>query len=114
MFMSRVKGFHGSNAGGLYTIPSASTVSLPDTGDVFLVSGSTKIDLLYANPQTYGRMVMLIGDSGGTAQLDNVNDAALVGQMDLGGSDLNVAAQDVVVLYCKMDGTWVRVSDVDN
>lgn len=113
-FEARVKDMFGGDAIGVNSVTSAASVAVPDGVSVLYVGGSTKIDFLYCNPSTRGRLLILVGDTSGTASLDNVDGAATDGQMDLGGSDVNVADSDVVVLLSRMDGTWVRVLSTDN
>lgn len=113
-FEARVKDLFAGDGTGPNTVVSASSVTIADSVSVLYVSGSTKIDFLYCNPSTRGRLLVLVGDTSGTASLDNVDGAATEGQMDLGGSDVNVADSDVVVLLSRADGTWVRVLSTDN
>ncbi len=113
-FEARVKNMFGGDADGVNSVTSAASVSVPDGTSVLYVGGSTKIDFLYCNPSTRGRLLILVGDTSGTASLDNVDGTTTDGQMDLGGSDVNVADSDVVVLLSRMDGTWVRVLSTDN
>lgn len=115
---ARIKSKSGIEQGSIPTIVSATgNINLPNSSDVFLVSGSSKIDYLNQDrPVQPGREIILIGASGGTASLDNVNSSSHTGKgfMDLGGSDRNVAADDVVKLVQVNDGTWRLSALVDN
>lgn len=115
-FISRLKRLVGSAEGSIPTVASAARVNLSPHSNTFYVSGSTKIDFLNAElPIEPGRTVTLIGATSGTASLDNVNaGTAVKGQMDLGGSDRNVAADDVVDLIQLNDGTWRLRNLTDN
>lgn len=112
-FWSRLK----SQAGGrpIPTIASATSIELDDAHNTFLISGSTAIVNIGAGGQIYpGREITLIGASGGTATITNTGATTVKGKVDLGAANANVAADDVVKLVQRNDGSWAEIVVTDN
>jgi hypothetical protein len=94
-------------------VASATALPLPDTGAVFTITGSTTVATITAvkNP---GRVVRLIAGTGVSLTVTNNDAPTTEGQIDLGGSNLTFAAQDVLTLMQLNNGTWVRCGINDN
>lgn len=112
---ARMKSTAGSKAPP--TIASAATLRLPEDGNVFLVSGTTAVTSLVSlttGSSWPGRTVTFIGTDASGNDFTNTNDPTTAGQMDLGGSNRTLAAQDVLVLIQATNGTWVMQSFTNN
>lgn len=94
------------------SVASASALPLPDSGETFIVTGSTTIATIATRKQP-GRVVRLIADTGVSLTITNNNDPSTEGQIDLGGSNLTFAAQDVLTLVQMNNGSWNKVAVVD-
>lgn len=93
------------------TITSAATVFIPDDTNIVVLSGTASVTSLQASPAARNRMVWFYSTSG-TSTLTNTNDAATAGQMDLGGSNIALGATDMISLWLRPNGTWVRATPV--
>lgn len=94
------------------TLVSATTTDVPDSSNVFLISGSATITSLTAATSTRGRIVYFI--STGTVVFTNTNGASTAGTMDLGGANITLSDTDVLCLYLRSNGAWVRLFSTDN
>lgn len=105
-----------SKSGGIAipTVASAATVLLSESNDVFLISGTTAITSLDATRIRPGRHVTFIGTDGTGNVFTNTNATTTAGQMDLGGSDITLTLDDVLVLVQLGNGAWRRVSHSNN
>jgi hypothetical protein len=115
---SRLRGLVGGH-GGIRdkTLASATTLTIPDDLTWVNLTGTATVTSLLISSFTYGRMVWLYQSDSGTTTLTNSPGTTTAGQMDLGGLDPSNAVlgpTDVIQLYCRSDGTWIRVSPVTN
>lgn len=112
--MSRVKSLHGGLGGFYNTLAAAATVNVPDGEDLFYLSGTDTVTALVASAATRGRIVTFIQGSSGTTTFTNTDDTTTANLMDLGGSNIALAATDVLCLYLTPTGSWVRIFNTNN
>lgn len=103
-------------AGGVRipTIASAATLVLPDDSNVIMVSGTTTVTSLNSGRVWPGRQVTFIGTDGSGNAFTNTNATTDAGKMDLGGSNVTLALDDVLVLVQMNTGAWRKVVSTDN
>lgn len=94
------------------TLVSATTTNVPDSSNVFLISGTATITTLNAATSTRGRIVFFI--STGTVVFQNTAGTSTAGKMDLGTGDITLSDTDVLCLYLRSNGAWVRLFSTDN
>lgn len=113
-FWSRAKQFFGAEAP--VELTATATTVLNDRYSVFILDGATvTITSLVGNSILPGRRVTFLGKTGASAiTFTNTNGASAEGTMDLGGSNVTFAADDVLELIQKSDGSWRRVVSTDN
>src|SRR5688572_5590348 len=126
--MSRIKSTAGGNRNSIALhIPGAagSTLAelpLPDDSNIFAVYTSGENDVtvskIRASETTRNRKVTLYCEpepsTTGYVTFTNTSNAAVPGEMDLGGSDVTLDPSDVLVLLLRADGTWLRLRNTDN
>jgi hypothetical protein len=95
-------------------IASAATLHLPVGQSKFEISGSVTITSMPVTPSRIGQQVQFIGAASAGAVFSKTNDPTTPGQMDLGGSNITLGQQDVLILEAKPDYTWVRITSTDN
>lgn len=111
---AKIRSVHG-RSGTITAVASAAAVTVSEESDVFVISGSDTItSLLGAGGVLPGRIVTFIGAASAAVVFTNTNDPTTSGQMDLGGSNVTLGAQDVLTLVRLDNGTWLRVSASDN
>ena len=96
------------------TVAVAATVNVPDSTNLVYLTGTDTITSLLANPATRNRQVIFIQNDSGTSTFQNTDGPTTSGTMDLGGSNVALGQNDVLTLFCRSDGTWVRVSSQNN
>jgi hypothetical protein len=92
-------------------LDAAATLVLPAGHDSFVMSGTATVTDLQGGRN--GRVVLFRGLSG-TTTFTNTNGTTTRGQMDLGGSNVALAADDILVLVGRSDGSWLRLFSTDN
>lgn len=105
---------HGN---GITTLASAASWQLP--GEVvgsFEITGSATVTSLTLPSGIVqgGRIVVFYGGESAAVVFTNTNDTTTAGQMDLGGANITISDQDVLVLMMKNNGTWIRVFNTNN
>jgi hypothetical protein len=108
-FWSRLKSIAGGDI-PTATLASASTLVLPDNRNVFLISGSTTVNLISAPPYTRGRLITLIGSDSCNVTFTNNNTTTTTGQMNLRGANVQLLQEYVLQLWLKDDGTLLIVN----
>lgn len=98
----------------LQTVASAATLAVPDAGNTWLVSGSTTVTSLSAGGRLAGSRITFIGATSASVAFTNTNDPTTAGQMDLGGSNITLADQDILTLVLMNNGTWNRIANTNN
>ncbi len=109
-----MKSIHGGLGAFSNTLTAAATVNVPDGEDLFYLSGTNTITALTANAATRGRIVTFIQGASGTTTFTNTDSTTTVNLMDLGGSNIALAATDVLCLYLTSTGSWLRIFSTDN
>lgn len=102
---------------GVTTLASAATWQLP--GEIigpFEITGSATVTSLTLPSGIVqgGRIVTFYGGASAAVVFTNTNDTTTAGQMDLGGANITIADQDVLMLMMKNNGTWIRVFNTNN
>lgn len=111
---ARVAQLFGGRA-GTTTLPSASTLIVPDNATVIFVTGTTTImTLLLADRSSYNRLVFLVGGPAVAGvstniKLTNTNATTTEGQMSLRGSDQSITEGVGIGLYVLPDRTWQMI-----
>ena len=95
------------------SLTAATTITVPNDSNIFLLTGTATVTSLEAMEILPGRLVTFIQDSG-TTTFTNTNDTTTSGQMDLGGSNVALAASDVLQLVQRSGGYWQRVFSTNN
>lgn len=108
---SKIKGLRGQVTAP--TLTTATTIVLPPEYDTVYLSGTATVTALLTDMIRKDREVT-IRIASGTATMTNTNDATTAGEMDLGGSNLAMAANDVLKLMQQSTGAWVRSGVADN
>lgn len=96
------------------TVASAATVYVPDHAGGVLFTGAETITTLNAAVSTRGSRLVYFYSTNGSVVLTNTDDTTTAGKMDLGGSNITLGATDMVVLYLRSDGVWIRATDECN
>lgn len=101
---------------GVTPITVAATLTLPDeTVGPFELSGTATITSISLPGDVQpGRCLIFYGAASVAATFTNTNDTTTAGQMDLGGANIVLNQQDVLVLMQKSNGTFIRVFSTDN
>lgn len=87
------------------TITSGTTITLPESDNFFLLSGTATCTSLMGSPYIRDREVTLMGSSG-TTTFTGTAGTSTVGALDLGGVPFAVAAKDILVLIQRASGVW--------
>ena len=96
------------------TIASAATVYVPDNAGSVILTGAETITALNAAISTRGSRMLYLYSKDGNVVLTNTDGTTTAGQMDLGGSNITLGATDMIILYLRVDGVWVRATPVAN
>lgn len=101
---------------GVTSIPVAAALVLPDetVGPFELTGTATITSITIPGDVQPGRFLIFYGATSAAATFTNTNDTTTAGQMDLGGANIVVNQQDVLVLMQKANGTFIRVFNTDN
>lgn len=110
---ARIKSIAGGDRTN-YTLAAATTINVPDDSNLFYLTGTATCTALVANSATRNRIVTFVQSDSGTTTLTNTNDTATANLMDLGGSNLALGQTDSVDLLLRADGSWLRISSVNN
>lgn len=92
-------------AGSVSTLVSATTLTIPDTANVFFVSGSTTVTALSLSVNTTGRTIRLIGAANASVTFTNTDAPATNGQMYLRGGNRQLLESTILDLQIISDGT---------
>lgn len=92
------------------TLASAATLALKDEENTYYLSGTTTITSLTTPSFIRNRKVTFIGAASAGVTFTNTNTLTTAGQMYLQGSNLLMAEDDVIELFCKTDGTWILLN----
>ena len=110
---ARMKSAIGSNYGPVKSVAAAATLEVPLDANVFSTTGTETVTSLDPITVMPGRKITIQAASG-TLTLTNTNAATAYGTMELGGSNLALAAEDTVTLVQGDNGEWRRVAVTDN
>lgn len=102
--IARLKSVAGGRAVAT-SIAVSATVIIPEDTNRIEFTGTDTITSLQADSSTRGREVTFRQASGATT-FTNTEGTTTANQMDLGGSNLTLAAGDQVTLYLRSDGVW--------
>lgn len=97
-----------------YTLAAGTTIVVPDSSNLFYLTGTATVTALQAGAHTRNRLVTFIQSDSGTTTLTNTNGTSTANEMDLGGSNVALGQADVIELLLRSDGSWVRVSSQNN
>jgi hypothetical protein len=89
---------------------------IPDTASWIRLTGtSTPVISALDNP-SYSRNKLVILENAAATSITLTNNASTTtaGQMDLGSADITLATDDIVALYCRPNGVWIRAWSTDN
>lgn len=118
MFWSRLKSLVGGGTTfTTKTTAAATTLNVPDDLSWVNLTGTATVTSLVAAAWMRGRMVWFYQSDTGTTTFTNSPGTTTANQMDLGGLDVSNAIlgpSDVLCLYLRADGTWIRVTPVTN
>jgi hypothetical protein len=108
--------FGGGSQPPTITVSSGTTaVTIPETAGAVLFSGAaTALATLNTGTATRGSRLLYLYSKNGDVVLYNSGAGATVGQMDLGSSDVTLAATGMIMLYLRSDGVWIRATPVAN
>jgi len=112
-WFARSKSRHGGGR-AVPTLAAATTINVPSDSDHFDLTGTATVTSLLADSSTLGRICTFYQSDNGATTLTNSNNPTTRGAMDLGGSNITLAATDNVTLRLLANGTWVRYGSVDN
>ena len=101
-FWSRAKSFLGG--GKTTTLPSATTLVIPDDTNTVFVSGSTTVTKVSVNVSSRNRRLTLIGAASASVLFTNNNTPSSDGQMYLAGANVLLQEDDVLELFVKDTG----------
>lgn len=91
---------------GTTTLASATSTTVPNTNDTFVVTGSATITTLTGTTVTKPRRVTFTGGTSAAVVFTNTNSPSS-GQMYLQGASVTLLEQDVLVLILLADGSWL-------
>lgn len=91
------------------SLASATTVTLPDHSDFFVVTGTATISTINATTTGKWRRVTFIGAASANVTFSN-NNSPSSGQMYLRGTSRTILEDYVLVLLLNPDGTWTLQS----
>lgn len=98
----------------LPTLASAATVYVPDDIGAAYLDGTTQITFFQTPTIIPGRQLLLIGIHATGPEIVTSADTTTAYKVDLGAANITIAAQDILRIVQKGDGTWVRVSSINN
>lgn len=110
---ARMKSAIGSNYGPVKSVAAAATLEVPLDANVFETTGTETVTSLDPITVMPGRKIT-IESASGTLTLTNTNDATAYGTMELGGSNVALAAGDIITLTQGDAGQWKETSISDN
>jgi hypothetical protein len=96
----------------LTDLTAATTTSLTDGQDQYLISGSATITDLDVTSVEPGRIVTIVGDSDANVVFTHTASPSTAGEMFLGGANVTITANDSITLMLMAGGTWVMTSTV--
>lgn len=109
--------FGGSDAPATMSISgTVSDARVPDIASYVRITGASTpiISGLVVPSWSRGRLVIFENVGSTSIQFNNTNGAATANQMDLGGANIALAQDDILALFCRPNGTWIRVFSTDN
>ena len=119
--VARMKSVHGGSRQAIKSLTPVTAVdlSLPTDSDIFYLknAGAVTIPTININmPTRPGRKVTLVAHKDNTNDFTLTNNADTVtkGQMDLGGGDITLGTEDVLVIVQQDNGVWFEASLTDN
>ena len=115
---TRLKSLVGGNS-VIYnkTVAAAATLNVPDDLTWVPLTGTATVTALVASPYTRGRLCFFYQSDTGATTFTNSTATTTANQMDLGAldpSNIVLSGTDVLCLYCRPDGSWVRVFHTNN
>jgi len=96
-------GLHGGNS--IPTIASAATLNIQNDIETMYISGTTAVTKISTGRRP-GRKLRFIGTDATGNVFTNTNDTTVEGEMDLGGSNVTLAAQDILELVQNNNGSF--------
>lgn len=88
------------------TVASATSTAINDGENFLLISGSATITSLVAAQSTRDREVTFIGAASASVTFTNTTGTTTANQMDLGGTNITLAAGDLLQLILRANGVW--------
>jgi len=112
-FWSRAKSTLGGDR-ERNTLTAAATLAVPDDTNYVALTGTASVTSLTAGSQTRNRLVYFYQSDSGSTTFTNTDGASTAGTMDLGGSNVVLGQTDVLAVFLREDGTWVRIFNTNN
>lgn len=114
----RLKGLVGGESNFLYrTVAAATSIYVPDDAFHVRLTGTATVTSLNAAAFARGREVRFYQSDTGVTTFTNSPGTTTAGQMDLGSQDnsnIVLNSTDILALWLREDGTWIRLWNTNN
>lgn len=92
------------------------SVRIPDVASWIRVSGASTPIVSSLDAPSWSRNKLVIFENAASTSIVFTNNAGTTtaGQMDLGSADITLGQDDILALYCRPNGVWVRAWSTDN
>lgn len=104
----RLVSFRQNNA-STTTVASATSPTIPDTGDIFYISGTTAVTSLTVTATDRDRRILLVGAAGAVVEFSNTNTPSSAGQMYLGGVNRTLREDQTLDLLVKATTRYITI-----
>lgn len=114
----RLKNLVGGESNFLYrTVAAGTTINVPDDLTWVRLTGTATCTALVASAFTRGREVRFYQSDSGATTFTNSPGTTTANQMDLGSQDnsnIVLSNTDILALWLREDGTWIRLWNTSN
>lgn len=109
--------FGGTSTATTMTITGTmANVRIPDTASWIRATGASTPVVSSLDAPAWSRNKLVIFENASSTSITFTNNASTTtaGQMDLGAADIALGQDDILALYCRPNGVWVRAFSTDN
>ena len=109
--------FGGTSTPTTMTITgTTANARVPDTASWIRVTGASVPVVSSLDAPAWSRNKLVIFENASSTSITFTNNAGstTANQMDLGSADVTLAQDDILALYCRPNGVWIRAWSTDN
>lgn len=109
--------FGGSDAATALTVTGTTApLNVPATASWIRLTGASTPIVSTLTCPSFSRLRLVIFENTASTSIVFTNNAGTTtaNQMDLGTGDITLGQDDILALFCRPNGVWIRVFDTNN